>query len=141
MGSFGSQVKAWTKKAKRKRKLIMGRSLDLLTKDMLKNTIVVSGNLRRSLMASTVMMPTFKKDVKFDAENTGLIALTIAGMSEGDPFYFGFQAAYAARWNYGFTGTDSLGRKYTNNSGSGMVQRSAAKWVAFVKQAERELGE
>ena len=140
MGSFGSQVKAWTKKAKRKRKLIMGRSIDLLTDDMLDNTTVVTGNLRRSLMASTVMMPTFKKDVKFDAENSGAISLAILGMTEGKPFYFGFQAAYAARWNYGFTGTDSLGRRY-NQSGSGMVQRSAAKWVAFVKQAERELGE
>ena len=140
MASFGTQVKAWTKKAKRKRKLIMGRSIDLLTKDMLANTKVVTGNLRRSLMASTVMMPQFKKGVKFDADNTGSIALAVAGLSEGKPFYFGFQAAYAARWNYGFTGTDSLGRKY-NQSGSGMVQRSAAKWVGFVKQAERELGE
>lgn len=140
MGRFLAQIKGFTKRAKRNRKLIMGRSLDLLTDDMLDNTTVVSGNLRRSLMASTFMMPQFKPDVTFDAENSGAISLAIIGMGDRDVFYFGFQAEYAARWNYGFTGVDSLGRKY-NQSGSGMVQRSAAKWVAFVKQAEMELGE
>lgn len=140
MGSFSAKVKGFTKRAKRNQKLIMGRSLDLLTSDMLDNTTVVTGNLRRSLMASTVMMPQFKKGITFDADSTGQIALTIAGMKATDPFYFGFQAAYAARWNYGFTGTDKLGRRY-NQSGSGAVQASAAKWIGFVKQAERELGE
>lgn len=140
MGSFAAKVKGFTKRAKRNQKLIMGRALDLLTDDMLDNTTVISGNLRRSLMASTFMMPQFKPGVKFDADNTGPISLTIIGMSARDTFYFGFQAAYAARWNYGFTGPDSLGRTF-NQSGSGMVETSAAKWVLFVKQAEKELGE
>lgn len=140
MGSFSSVIKDFTKRSKRNQKLIMGRSIDLLTSDMIDNTKVVTGNLRRSLKSSTVAMPKFKKGVKFRTPDSSRISLLIDGLSGDDTFYFGFQAAYAARWNYGFTGPDILGRKY-NQSGSGMVQTSAAKWVSFVKQAERELGE
>ena len=139
MGRFSAQVKGFSRLAKRRQNLIFHRSLDLVTSELLDITKVVTGNLRRSLMASTLSMPQFKPDVEFSADSGGAVALVIATSKMGAPFYFGYQAAYAARWNYGFTGSDSLGRSF-NQSGSGAVEAAALKWVGFVKQAERELG-
>ena len=61
MGSFGTQVKAWTKKAKRKRKLIMGRSIDLLTDDMLDNTQVLKEYLKMSYNYIKILKPKSTK--------------------------------------------------------------------------------
>ena len=138
MGKFAAKVKGFKKLSERRQKAIVGRSISLLTSDILINTTVKTGNLRGSLMSSTLAMPQFKKGDTF-VGNSSQVALTIAGMGSGDTFYFGYQAAYAARWNYGFTGADRLGRVY-NQTGSGVVEKSAAKWRGFVKQAERELG-
>lgn len=139
MGSFTAQVLGFNKKVKRRQNLIFRSALDKLTSDLLGLTTVKTGNLRRSLLASVVMMPTFKPDATFDAPNASNIALVIASAEVHKPFYFGYQAAYAARWNYGFTGQDSLGRTF-NQSGNGAVETVAQKWIGFVKQAERELG-
>jgi hypothetical protein len=58
----------------------------------------------------------------------------------GKPVYLGVQAIYAPRQNYGFVGTDSLGRTY-NQSGAFFVEGAGAKWEQFVKEAEAEFGE
>ena len=43
------------------------------------------------------------------------------------------------RLNYGFTGTDSLGRTY-NQAGRLFVERNAGRWQEFVDAAAREIG-
>lgn len=52
--------------------------------------------------------------------------------------YLGWQAAYARRVNYGFTGEDSLGRTY-NQSGSGFAESISANWDKYVDEAVREV--
>ncbi|MGM5009970.1 hypothetical protein ACD592_12680 [Rhizobium sp. 969_B3_N1_2] len=94
---------------------------------------VKTGNLRRSLMASTSAMPTIKEG-KETFSDSGL-ELVIAGAELGSTVYLGFQAAYAARMNYGFVGTDSLGRTY-NQAGYGFVDAVAQRWPQIVTQAE-----
>ncbi|MBX5063319.1 hypothetical protein [Rhizobium lentis] len=94
---------------------------------------VKTGNLRRSLMASTSTMPTIKEG-KETFTDTG-VELVIAGAELGGSIFLGFQAAYAARMNYGFAGTDALGRTY-NQNGFGFVDAVAQRWPQIVAEAE-----
>lgn len=96
---------------------------------------VDTGNLRRSLMASTTAMPAVKEG-KEEFTDSG-IEMVIAGAELGSTVYLGFQAAYAPRMNYGFVGTDSLGRVY-NQAGFGFVDAVAQRWPQIV--AEEEAG-
>lgn len=91
------------------------------------------GNLRRSLMASTADMPTVKPEQETFADSG--IEMVIAGAELGSTVYLGFQAAYAARMEYGFVGTDSLGRTY-NQSGFGFVAAISQRWPQIVSEAE-----
>lgn len=94
---------------------------------------VKTGNLRRSLMASTAEMPTIKEGKEVFSDSG--IEMVIAGAELGSTVYLGFQAAYAARMNYGFVGQDSLGRTY-NQTGLGFVDAVAQRWPQIVTQAE-----
>ena len=76
-------------------------------------------------------------EVRFDTPPD--IGLIIATLPPGSPVYIGAQAIYMPRLNYGFTGTDSLGRTY-NQSGKMFVERNAERWQEFVDAAAREIG-
>ncbi|PCI03469.1 MAG: hypothetical protein COB78_10860 [Hyphomicrobiales bacterium] len=97
-----------------------------------------TGNLRRSLSASTTAMPNINADKAEFSENNGQITLTIAGANIGETLYFGFQAAYARRMEYGFKGADSLGRVY-NQEGSGFVRLTAQRWPEIVKASAKKI--
>lgn len=65
----------------------------------------------------------------------------IAGLELGDTFFAGWTAEYAMRMEYGFVGTDKLGRTY-NQSGNFFAQSAAAQWqniVAMNAQKARSL--
>ncbi|MBX5021223.1 hypothetical protein [Rhizobium lentis] len=94
---------------------------------------VKTGNLRRSLMASTSTMPTIKEGKETFTESG--VELVIAGAELGGSIFLGFQAAYAARMNYGFVGTDALGRTF-NQTGYGFVDAVAQRWPQIVAEAE-----
>lgn len=55
----------------------------------------------------------------------------IAGMELGDSVFGGWTAAYARRMEYGFVGTDSLGRAY-NQTGNFFVLNAVQQWQAIV---------
>ncbi|HEV7435345.1 MAG TPA: hypothetical protein VGO22_10800 [Pseudorhizobium sp.] len=95
-----------------------------------------TGNLRRSLMASTADMPTVKPEQESFADSG--IEMVIAGAELGSTVYLGFQAAYALRMEYGFVGTDSLGRTY-NQTGYGFVEAVAQRWQQIVNEAEAKV--
>ncbi|WP_234907702.1 hypothetical protein [Rhizobium rhizogenes] len=94
---------------------------------------IKTGNLRRSLMASTSTMPTMVEGKQTFSD--GGVELVIAGAQLGGTIYLGFQAAYAARMNYGFVGEDSLGRVY-NQAGFGFIDAVSQRWVQIVAAAE-----
>lgn len=97
---------------------------------------VKTGNLRRSLMASTSDMPTIKPEQKTFSDSG--VEMVIAGAELGGAVYLGFQAAYAPRMNYGFVGEDSLGRVY-NQAGYGFVDAVAHRWPQIVAEAEAKV--
>jgi hypothetical protein len=70
--------------------------------------------------------------------NTQGIETTIANWKPGESMSFGFIASYAARQNYGFTGTDSLGRNY-NQSGRHFVELAVQQWPNIVQASQRKL--
>jgi hypothetical protein len=77
-----------------------------------------------------------KRPVPF--ENAAAIEAIIANWQPGESMSFGFIASYAARQNYGFTGTDSLGRNY-NQSGRHFVELAIQQWPVVVETVQRRL--
>lgn len=112
-----------------KRGAIEGLARDLTqTKPHGGRVPIKHGNLYRSLLMSTAGMPTMASSgTEFTTEpvfNMGEVQL-------GQKVWLGYQAAHAARQNYGFMGTDSLGRTY-NQSGSGFLEAAIANWPQIV---------
>jgi hypothetical protein len=64
-------------------------------------------------------------------------SMGVAGMRVGDVVVGAFTAPYARRIEYGFSGTDSLGRTY-NQAGRFFVRQAAQGWEANVKAAARK---
>jgi len=98
------------------------------------NMPVDTGNLRRSLIISTVEMPTINTNAKDFKDRSDNIKLTIAKANIGQTIYLGFQAVYARRMEYGFVGEDSLGRTY-NQKGNGFVRLTAQRWPQIVRES------
>lgn len=94
-----------------------------------------TGNLRRSLLASTTAPPRVVQgqgEFSF-TDQSGGIELTIAGAEIGQTIYLGFQANYARRMNYGFVGEDSKGRSY-NQEGYHFIEGVAQRWQQIVME-------
>lgn len=99
-----------------------------------------TGNLRRSLMASTASMPTMSSNGNQEfADNAAQIEAVIMGWELSTPLFLGWGAAYARRMEYGFQGTDSLGRTY-NQQGFGFTRLAAQQWQQIVsRNAQRSI--
>lgn len=82
-----------------------------------------TGNLVRSLIIELdrAAIDQFWVTCAFQSRTTSTIS---AGDGDLVPLYLGYQAVYARRLNYGFTGTDSLGRTYNQ---SGRATSSASR--------------
>lgn len=136
--SFHAQVSAWAAQSQQRLTNVFRDATQTVANEVRKpkskggNMPVDLGNLRRSLMASAATMPTVRtgKDQEF-AENDGAISLVIAGASIGQTIYLGFQAGYARRREYGFSGADALGRHYSE-AGDGFVRLTAQRWPEIV---------
>lgn len=144
MGSFSATVKQFTIDAKENTTLIFRTAADKLAKEVVRTKSNGgflphdTGNLGRSFAASTTDMPKINPaEAQYGSINTEFV---IAGVEAGDTLYMGFQAAYAPRMNYGFVGTDSLGRTY-NQTGNYFVENAGSKWQQFVSEAETLYGE
>jgi hypothetical protein len=67
------------------------------------------------------------------------ISVTANGMQAGDQFWLLNATVYAKRLEYGFVGTDSLGRTY-NQAGRFFVRDTCKKWPQVVQQVTDDLG-
>lgn len=140
MGKFSDQVSAWAKKSPERLVATYRRSIELLAEEMVRTkgqggrVPFQTGNLSRSLLASTQGMPKISNSPGAGG-NVGIVTATL---KLNQTIWLGYQAAYAARRNFGFVGTDSLGRKY-NEGGDHFLEGAIAQWPQFVEQAAREL--
>ncbi len=89
-----------------------------------------TGNLMRSFWLSTSEFAVIAANQqKFEGMQD---FVSVAERLEiGDIAYLSLRAAYAHRRNYGFVGTDSLGRNY-NDEGTGFIERTALLWPTIV---------
>lgn len=97
-----------------------------------------TGNLRRSFMASTAPIPSRGDDQTVFPDHGPESEMVIANAPLGSTIYIGSQAVYAARMNYGFVGTDSLGRVY-NQTGFGFLDAVQQRWPEIVKEADAKV--
>ena len=142
MSTFSAQVKSFTTEAKENTGIIFSTSIKKLETEMKRNrktggglTPTDTGNLIRSILVSTTAMPK----VDTGAKEYATVEFIVSPSHAGKPVWIGVQAAYGPRQNYGFVGTDSLGRTY-NQAGAYFVEGAGSKWVQFVKEAEAEIG-
>lgn len=95
-----------------------------------------TGNLMRSLLASTAGMP--RQGEAGEKYAGGDVGLVTAGLELGDSVWLGFQANYARRMNYGFVGQDKLGRTY-NQTGAGFIEAAVAAWPTIVELVAEDI--
>ena len=138
MGQFSSIVDQWTKETEQRMTAVWRQSIDDLADTMNKTRANGgrlphrTGNLMRSLLASTsAMPPTGGPNAKYSGQDVGL---TTAGLRLDQTVWLGYQAIYARRMNYGFVGEDSLGRNY-NQAGAHFVEAAIAEWPNIVRMA------
>lgn len=140
MTSFAAQVDSWVNKTKERQRAVYRRSVELLAEEMTTTrpqggrVPFLTGNLARSLLASTAAMPKMAEG-PYSGSNVGLVT---AKLEMDQSVWLGYQAAYARRRNYGFVGADSLGRNY-NESGAYFVEGAIANWQQIVNKAISEV--
>lgn len=140
--SFADDVSTWVEVSKAKADDIYGRAIEKLGEEMTKTrpkggrVPFKTGNLARSLLASTVAMPKVSDEIP-GGSNIGVVA---ARLKMGDTVWLGYQANYARRQNSGFVGEDSLGRTY-NQEGAHFVEGAVAEWERLVEEAAKEITE
>lgn len=138
--SFGSIVGDWCRAAPDRLAAVRNTSIDRLSEEMARTreqggrVPFDTGNLAKSLLASTSGMPT-TSTAKFSGGNVGAVTATLR---IDQPIWLGYQARYARRMNYGFVGADSMGRVY-NQAGNYFVEGAILQWPGIVRQVAREL--
>lgn len=99
---------------------------------------VKTGNLARSVVVSNKPPNVITSEAA-----SGNLSEGVAAIKPGEMVYIGWTAAYARRMNYGYVGTDSLGRYYgsaqavittgySNRAGFGFAEAAASKWPEIV---------
>lgn len=101
---FTVSIDAFVAKAKGKAQEFASEFVQDISEAVVNATPVKTGFLRASWYA-TINSPAGKG-------NVGNIGLVGADLKLGDVYYMNNGAAYAMRVEFGFVGTDSLGRKY-----------------------------
>lgn len=138
--SFSAAVSEWASKTPQRVQAVYRRSVEMLSEEMIKTVgqggrlPFETGNLARSLLASTTAMPK-TSEVLSAGSNVGAVTATL---KLDQVIYLGFQAVYARRQNYGFVGADSLGRIY-NQQGRYFVEGAIAEWPRIVAEASKEI--
>lgn len=141
--SFAATVSAWAAQSEKRLEATHRRSIEMLADEMRETKPnggrlpFQTGNLARSLMASTQGMPQGAEGAAVFLKDQDVGAVT-ATLELGQSVWIGYQAIYARRQNYGFVGADSLGRVY-NQAGSYFVEGAIANWQQIVAKAVAEL--
>lgn len=152
-GWSGADPAAWAGRSERVLTAVLRNSVQELANEASKTipnggrVPVKTGNLARSVVVSTT-----PPNVVTTGPISGNISSGIADIKPGDTIYIGYQANYARRMNYGYVGTDSLGRYYgsaqatittgySNRAGYGFAEAAAAKWPEILaRQSARAKG-
>lgn len=137
---FSASIGSWASQSEARVQAVFRRSVELLADEMTRTKgnggrmPFLTGNLARSLLASTESMPK-TSEVLSAGSNVGVVTATLR---LDQVIFLGFQAAYARRREFGFVGADSLGRVY-NEAGAHFVTGAIAEWPQIVAEAVQEV--
>lgn len=134
--NFAAQVDAWARETEDRLERIWKQSSQELGSIANNAVPVDTGFLRASFMASTEAMPSIdesaqNKEGASVSQDFGQITTVIQGATLGQTIFLGWTAAYALRIEFGFNGTDSLGRKY-NQPPQAFARLTAEQWPVIV---------
>lgn len=137
---FAASFDQWAKQQQVNMDALARQSCQELSFNVVISTPVDTGFLRSSWQPSIGNMTV---SMDSTADPTGAAALsrvymTITGVKAGDLYHMTNNAAYAKRLEFGFVGTDSLGRSY-NQKGRFFVTDNIKKFDTFVKKVISEL--
>lgn len=99
-------------------------------------TPVDTGNLSRSVTIS--MTPISRDGPGYNSPVRQNYNSAVKGFTADGTAFIAYKAIYAARVNYGFVGTDSLGRSY-NQSGRAFLESNIARFPAIVQKVVARL--
>jgi hypothetical protein len=128
---FFASIKRWHEKTQATLLAIARQSAFELAERVVVATPVDTGFLRGS------WQPSIGGPAKFGG-GAFVIAAVVQQIKLGDVFMLRNNAAYAMRIEFGFVGTDKLGRHY-NQKGRYMVTDNCAKWKTIVADIARQL--
>ena len=97
-----------------------------------------NGDLRRSIVADASSMPEIKQGQTEFSDQSASSLQILGSMELGTVSFIGVTAAYGPRMEYGFVGTDSLGRVY-NQAGFGFIAAEEQAWPQTVVKAEAQV--
>ncbi len=146
-GSFAADVGAWAAQTRERMEAIRRESAQRVV-EIMQTPVAMGGNMPvdtgflRASLQGQVGMGNFSAKLKPEGAakftyDGGEVSLVIASAGPADPITFGYTAAYARRMEYGFKGTDSLGRKY-NQPGRAFVRLAAQQWQRVVTEVATE---
>jgi len=161
--SFSATINAWCAQSEARMTAVFRDAAQSVANEVRKpvgaggSMPVDTGNLRRSLMASTDRVPEIKPGTTQFSENDGQITAVIANAPLGSVIYLGFQADYARHMEYGtkahtispkdkqalhFTvggaGVFAKAVKHPGTKAYGFVRKTVQDWPQIVSQsAER----
>ena len=163
-GSFSAQVGAWAQQTQQRMQAVFRDAAQTVANEVRRpvasggNMPVDTGNLRRSLMASTAAMPQIRTELEGFVDNEGQVTLVIAGARLGETIYLGFQANYAAHMEYGtkphkivpkdkqalffYIGGASVFAASVNHPGTkpfGFVRLTAQRWPQIVDASAQRI--
>lgn len=141
MTSFAATISEWGRSELDRALAIFQTSAEMLFNDVTEpggRIVRRTGNLARSVIVSDTSMPTIKPGVTEFPDVSQASIGVIHGVTLGASVWIGVQAEYGPRYNYGFVGTDSLGRLY-NQTGAGFIEAAEQDWPQTVGRAEAKV--
>lgn len=138
----GTDPRKWVEEKKERLQATYRQSIDDLATEMGRTRTNGgrlphdTGNLMRSLLASTAG-PVRKggPGEKYAGQDVGLVTTSL---TLDQDIWLGWQADYAHRLNYGFTGEDKAGRLYAQ-AGAHFLEAALAQWPNIVNNAARKI--
>lgn len=143
-GSFAAEVSDWCREEVEREEAVLQLSSQMVY-NQVRTTYneggrlpIDNGDLRRSIIASGESMPEIKQDQTEFSDQSATSLSILGSMELGTISFIGVTAAHGPRMEYGFVGTDSLGRVY-NQQGFGYLAAEVQAWPQTVQRAEAQI--
>ncbi|OJU69055.1 MAG: hypothetical protein BGO05_16710 [Rhizobiales bacterium 63-7] len=139
-GRFASQVDEWVQQTEKRINAVFRLSTQKTITYMQENAPVQDGFLRASLVVlvnQNAPAPDKSQKDGMGQYTDAYMQLQIAGAVAGDRITAAYTMEYARRLEFGFVGTDALGRTY-NQPPRGWTRLAAQQWKRFVEEATAE---